>query len=127
MKHVIIGNGPAGVVAAEALRRYDAQADVTLIGEEPERALFAHGDPVSPERQHSKRRARWLRKAGGHYASLAIREVPGTREVRVDTAAPDRGVGGRYSELRLRQACWSATGSHPVRPPGAGHRLAQCA
>src|SRR4030042_355240 len=36
MKHVIIGNGPAGVVAAETLRKNDPAAAITLIGEEPE-------------------------------------------------------------------------------------------
>ena len=36
MKHVIIGNGPAGVVAAETLRKTDPAATITLIGDEPE-------------------------------------------------------------------------------------------
>ena len=35
-RHVIIGNGPAGVVAAETLRRADAEAEITLIGDEAE-------------------------------------------------------------------------------------------
>jgi NADPH-dependent 2,4-dienoyl-CoA reductase/sulfur reductase-like enzyme len=35
-RHVIIGNGPAGVVAAETLRRADAAAEITLIGDEAE-------------------------------------------------------------------------------------------
>ena len=35
MKHVIIGNGPAGVVAAETLRKLDPEATITLIGDEP--------------------------------------------------------------------------------------------
>ena len=34
MKHVIIGNGIAGVCAAEAIRMLDATADITLIGDE---------------------------------------------------------------------------------------------
>ncbi len=34
MKHVIIGNGIAGVSAAEAIRMLDATADITLIGDE---------------------------------------------------------------------------------------------
>jgi len=34
MKHVIIGNGIAGVCAAEAIRMQDAMADITLIGDE---------------------------------------------------------------------------------------------
>ena len=36
MDHVIIGNGPAGVIAAETLRRTDPSSTVTLIGDEPE-------------------------------------------------------------------------------------------
>ena len=36
MKHVIIGAGPAGVIAAEALRAVDGQASVTVVGDEPE-------------------------------------------------------------------------------------------
>ncbi|MGR9092194.1 MAG: FAD-dependent oxidoreductase, partial [Gammaproteobacteria bacterium] len=36
MNHVIIGAGPAGVVAAESLRRLQADATITLIGDEPE-------------------------------------------------------------------------------------------
>jgi len=34
--HVIIGNGPAGVVAAETLRQVDPQATITLLGDEAE-------------------------------------------------------------------------------------------
>ena len=33
MKHVILGNGPAGVVAAEALRHADSAADIVLVGD----------------------------------------------------------------------------------------------
>ena len=36
MKHVIIGNGPAGVIAAETLRKAVPKADITLVGDEPE-------------------------------------------------------------------------------------------
>jgi NADPH-dependent 2,4-dienoyl-CoA reductase/sulfur reductase-like enzyme len=36
MRHVIIGAGPAGVVAAEQLRKLDPRGAVTLIGDEPE-------------------------------------------------------------------------------------------
>lgn len=34
MNHLIIGMGPAGVVAAETLRQHDPDCDITLIGEE---------------------------------------------------------------------------------------------
>ena len=36
MHYVIIGNGPAGVIAAETLRKGDPQGSITLIGDEPE-------------------------------------------------------------------------------------------
>ncbi|MBF8272180.1 MAG: FAD-dependent pyridine nucleotide-disulfide oxidoreductase [Magnetococcales bacterium] len=34
MNHLIIGTGPAGVVAAETLRRHNPDCDITIIGEE---------------------------------------------------------------------------------------------
>ena len=36
MQHIIIGAGPAGVVAAETLRKTDPEASITIIGDEPE-------------------------------------------------------------------------------------------
>ena len=35
MKHVIIGNGPAGVVAAETLRKRRPDDEIVMIGDEP--------------------------------------------------------------------------------------------
>ena len=34
-RHLIIGNGPAGVVAAETLRKRAQDDEITLIGAEP--------------------------------------------------------------------------------------------
>ncbi|MFT5550398.1 MAG: NADPH-dependent 2,4-dienoyl-CoA reductase/sulfur reductase-like enzyme, partial [Candidatus Azotimanducaceae bacterium] len=36
MQHIIIGAGPAGVVAAETIRKYDPDASIAIIGDEPE-------------------------------------------------------------------------------------------
>lgn len=36
MKHVIIGNGPAGVIAAETIRKHAPSDDILLIGDEPQ-------------------------------------------------------------------------------------------
>ena len=36
MKHVIIGAGPAGVIAAETLRKVQPDSSVTIINDEPE-------------------------------------------------------------------------------------------
>jgi NADPH-dependent 2,4-dienoyl-CoA reductase/sulfur reductase-like enzyme len=36
MKHVILGAGPAGVIAAETLRKHAPHDEIVLIGDEPE-------------------------------------------------------------------------------------------
>ena len=36
MTYVVVGAGPAGVVAAETLRKADADSEIVLIGNEPE-------------------------------------------------------------------------------------------
>jgi NAD(P)H-nitrite reductase large subunit len=116
MKHVIIGNGPAGVVAAEALRRYDPQADVTLIGDEPEAPYsrmaipyFLNGS-ISDQGTH-------LRKTGDHYERHAIHLRQG-RVVRVEpesqTVVFDDDSELGYDRLLV------ASGCYPVRPPLPG-------
>ncbi len=56
MKHVIIGNGIAGVCAAETIRMLDAAADITLIGDEIfppySRPMISH--VLAGSRPHSK-------------------------------------------------------------------------
>jgi NADPH-dependent 2,4-dienoyl-CoA reductase/sulfur reductase-like enzyme len=34
--HVILGAGPAGVIAAETIRKLSASDSITIIGDEPE-------------------------------------------------------------------------------------------
>ena len=36
MKHVILGNGPAGVIAAETIRQHQPNDEIILLGAEPE-------------------------------------------------------------------------------------------
>jgi len=36
MKHVILGAGPAGVIAAETIRKHAPNDTITLVGDEPE-------------------------------------------------------------------------------------------
>ena len=36
MKYLILGNGPAGVIAAETLRKADPKGKITMVGSEPE-------------------------------------------------------------------------------------------
>ncbi|MBL8487157.1 MAG: NAD(P)/FAD-dependent oxidoreductase [Rhodocyclaceae bacterium] len=116
MKHVIIGNGPAGVVAAEALRRNDPQADITLIGDEPEAPYSRMAIPyfltgsIPDQGTH-------LRKAGDHYERHGIHLRQG-RVIRVEPESQtviledDTELG--YDRLLV------ASGCYPVRPPIRG-------
>ena len=36
MRHVILGAGPAGVIAAETIRKHHARDEIVIIGDEPE-------------------------------------------------------------------------------------------
>ena len=56
MRHVIIGAGPAGVVAAETLRGLDSQAEILLIGDEPEPPYSANGDSLLFDRHDQRGR-----------------------------------------------------------------------
>ena len=116
MKHVIIGNGPAGVVAAEALRRNDPQADITLIGDEPEAPYSRMAIPyfltgsIPDQGTH-------LRKAGDHYERHGIHLRQG-RVIRVEpesqTVILDDDSELGYDRLLV------ASGCYPVRPPIKG-------
>ena len=116
MHYLIVGSGPAGVVAAETLRRTDPSGSITLLGDEPEppysrMALpYLLADQIDEAGTH-------LRHDPGHYQALGI-------EVRRDTAASlasetgtlTLAAGDRLSYDRLL----IATGAQPVQPPVPG-------
>ena len=47
MQHIIIGAGPAGVIAAETLRKADPDAGITIIGDEPEPPYSRMAIPIT--------------------------------------------------------------------------------
>ena len=116
MKHVIIGNGPAGVVAAETLRRGDPAAEVVLVGDEAEPPYSRMAIPylltgsIGEQGTH-------LRKDKGHYDRLGIKLVQARAE-KVDVKARKVALSGgsplAFDRLLI------ATGSHPLRPPIPG-------
>jgi len=112
MKHVIIGNGPAGVVAAEALRKLDANADIVLVGDENEPPYSRMAIPylltgsIGEQGTH-------LRKDAGHYARLDIRLIVARAE-KVDSKT--RSVTLSTQEKLAYDRLLIATGSHPLRP-----------
>ncbi|MBP6708237.1 MAG: NAD(P)/FAD-dependent oxidoreductase [Candidatus Accumulibacter sp.] len=115
-RHVIIGNGPAGVVAAETLRHADSQAEITLIGDEVEPPYSRMAIPYLLMGDISEA-GTYLRKDADHFERLRIRLVHG-RVDGIDPGAHSLSLAdGRilpYDRLLI------ATGSHPVSPPIPG-------
>jgi NAD(P)H-nitrite reductase large subunit len=116
MKHVILGAGPAGVIAAETLRKHAPQDEITLIGDEPEAPYSRMAIPylligkVGEEGTH-------LRHTPGHFAALRIT----VRQGRAQTVDVDKrcvvlegGEAVPFDKLLI------ATGSSPASPPIPG-------
>ncbi len=116
MRHVILGNGPAGVIAAETIRRHAPTDSITLIGDES-------GPPYSRMaipyllRGAITEAGMHLRKEPDHFMRLDIALRPGKATV-VDTVRQnvllDDGAFVPYDRLLI------ATGATPLRPPIPG-------
>ncbi len=119
MKHVIIGNGPAGVVAAETLRRSDPDAEITLIGDEAEPPYSRMAIPYLLVGKVGEA-GTYLRKDADHFDRLNIRMVQARVEA-VDVKA--RSVRLNNGSVLSYDRLLIATGSHPVRPPIPGMDL----
>jgi len=116
MKHLIIGAGPSGVIAAEHIRKFDKSASITIIGDEPEAPYSRMAIPyhlignVEEEGTH-------LRHNVGHFESLNIKLV-NARVEKIDSANKsvllNTGENESYDKLLI------ASGSRPVSPPIPG-------
>ena len=116
MQHVILGAGPAGVIAAETIRKHAPNDRILLVGDEPEAPYSRMAIPyllignVAESGTH-------LRHAGDHYQRLGI-ELKRGCAVAVDSAARrvklDDGSELAYDRLLI------ATGSSPATPPIPG-------
>ena len=116
MHHVIIGTGPAGVVAAEHIRKLDASCQITMLGAEDKppysrMALpyFLVGDVEED--------GTYLRKNNSHYTDLNINVVQ-NRVNSIDTGGKQLSLADgstmQYDRLLI------ATGATPVKPPIGG-------
>ena len=119
MEHVILGAGPAGVIAAETLRRTDPTSKVTLVGDEPEPPYSRMAIPYLMAETIDEGGTH-LRHGEGHYDGLGI------------TLRRDRAEGIDVADARVRLAGGEAlpydrllvaTGSRPSRPPIPGMDL----
>jgi NAD(P)H-nitrite reductase large subunit len=116
MRHVIVGNGPAGVIAAEAIRKYASGDEIVLVGDEPEPPYSRMAIPYLLVGRIDES-GTWLRKGADHFKGqrIALR----TDRVRaVDTATRKVALegGGELGFDRLL----IATGSNPVKLPVPG-------
>ncbi len=116
MRHVILGAGPAGVIAAETIRKHRAGDEIIVIGDEPEAPYSRMAIPyllignIAEPGTH-------LRHDPGHFQKLRI-ELKRGRAKAVDTAA--RRVELEDGSTVPFDTLLIATGSSPMRPPIPG-------
>ena len=116
MNHLILGNGPTGVIAAETLRKADPKATIVMVGDESEPPYSRMAIPYFLI-GNIEEKGTHLRKTDGHFGTMGIRNVVG-RATRVDpkarTVTLDDGQQLAYDKLLI------ATGSHPLKLPVPG-------
>jgi NAD(P)H-nitrite reductase large subunit len=119
MNHVILGNGPAGVIAAETIRKHAAADAVILVGDEPEPPYSRMAIPYLLMK-HIGEDGTYLRKGKDHFAKHRI-ELRTGRAVAIDTEARRvrlaDGTELPFDRLLI------ATGSVPLRAPIPGFDL----
>jgi len=116
MKHLILGNGPTGVVAAETLRAAAPQDEIVMVGCEAAPPYSRMAIPYLLEGNIDES-GTYLRKTVGHFDQLRVRQVIG-RAVSLDTTAKKVLFADGHFETYDRLLI--ASGSHPVRPPIPG-------
>lgn len=116
MKHLILGNGPAGVIAAETLRKVDPTCEITMVGAEDAAPYSRMAIPYLLE-GNIQEAGTYLRKDTNHYGSKEIINKVG-KATAVDADAKlvkfEDDSSESYDKLLV------ATGSHPIRPPIPG-------
>ena len=119
MNHVIIGAGPAGITAAETIRKHAPGSFITLIGDEPEPPYSRMAIPYLLM-ENINEVGTYLRKGEAHYDDLGI-DVLRQRVTGVDASnqvvALDDDSSLNYDRLLV------ATGSTPITPSIPGIEL----
>jgi len=116
MQHVIIGNGPAGVVAAETIRKHQPDDSIVLIGDEDVPPYSRMAIPYLLI-GNIEEAGTYLRKDADHFSSKNIQMVTG-RVSSIDTTGKKVMLdGGQSFDF---DKCLIATGSQPAAPPIPG-------
>jgi NAD(P)H-nitrite reductase large subunit len=116
MHHIIIGAGPAGVIAAETIRKQAPQDKITLIGDEKEAPYSRMAIPYLLM-NNIVESGTYLRKSATHFQDLNVQLVQ----------AKVQSVDAKAKSLKLSDGSslsfdtmLVATGSHPIKPPVPG-------
>ena len=119
VRHVVIGNGPAGVIACETIRKADLHAKITLVGSESEVPYSRMALPYLLADNISEDGTR-LRHDKNYFSGREISLVTDrARQIntRDNCVAFESGKKIDYDRLLI------ATGSHAIRPPVPGIEL----
>jgi NAD(P)H-nitrite reductase large subunit len=114
--HLILGAGPAGVIAAETIRKLAPQDRITIVGDEPEPSYSRMAIPYLLIGNVDER-GTYLRKSPTHFVDLRI-EVHQAKVTAVNAAA--KTVALESGQSLAFDTLLIATGSHPVSPPIPG-------
>ncbi|HEY0845363.1 MAG TPA: FAD-dependent oxidoreductase [Noviherbaspirillum sp.] len=115
MRHVIIGNGTAGVIAAETIRKNAPSDDIVLIGDEPEPPYSRMAIPHVLA-GNTTEAGTWLRKERDYFARLCITQKAGKTvhvSTRTRTVKMDDGDVIAFDKLLIASG---ATPSIPLIP-----------
>lgn len=114
--HLILGAGPAGVIAAETIRKHAPNDSITLVGDEPEPPYSRMAIPYLLMGNIAES-GTYLRKSATHFDDLNVKLIH-ARAKQVDAASKnvvlDNGQTLKFDRLLI------ATGSVPVNPPIPG-------
>jgi len=114
--HVILGAGPAGVIAAETIRKHAPSDSITIVGAEPEPPYSRMAIPyllMGNVDEHGT----YLRKSPTHFSDLKVnllQAVVSHVDAAMKTIVFDDDETLAFDTLLI------ATGSHPVHPPIPG-------
>jgi len=114
--HVILGAGPAGVIAAETIRKEAPNDTITLVGDEagPPYSRMAIPYLLMGNIDES---GTWLRKNPSHFVDLKI-NLLFAQAVSIDVAI--KNIALSSGEYLSYDRLLIATGSRPARPPIPG-------
>lgn len=116
MHHVIIGGGPAGVIAAETIRKQAPHDNITIVSDEAEPPYSRMAIPYLLM-GNVQEDGTYLRKDPSHLKNLHVNWAQASVK-KVDTATKkvvfNTGTEVTFDTLLI------ATGSHPIKPPIPG-------